>query len=174
MFPLSNILENTYGGYTIKKDTITHLLYMDDLKLYANNDKALHNMVTATHIYSNDIGMNFGIEKCAKVTLKKGKQVASENIKLEENFAVQDLAQEKNYKYLGVEEGGGISHSKMKGKIRNEFCKRVRKVLKTELNSKNKLMAINCLAVPVVTYGFNLIDWNFNIQSFNFIHVPVD
>ena len=106
--------------------------------------------------------MNFGIEKCAKVTLKKGKQVASENIKLEENFAVQDLAQEKNYKYLGVEEGGGISHSKMKEKIRNEFCKRVRKVLKTELNSKNKLMAINCLAVPVVTYGFNVIDWNMN------------
>ena len=32
-------------------------------------------------------------------------------------------------------------------------------VLKSELNSANKLEAINALAVPVVTYSFNIINW---------------
>ena len=32
-------------------------------------------------------------------------------------------------------------------------------VLKSELNSTNKLEAINTLAVPVVTYSFNIINW---------------
>ena len=32
-------------------------------------------------------------------------------------------------------------------------------VLKSQLNSANKLEAINTLAVPVVTYSFNIICW---------------
>ena len=32
-------------------------------------------------------------------------------------------------------------------------------VLKSQLNSANKLEAINTLAVPVVTYSFNVINW---------------
>ena len=135
---------------------------MDDLKLYACNDKALHNMVTATHLFSRDISMNFGIEKCAKVTLKRGRQTSSENVTLEEDFSVQDLVQGTDYKYLGVEEDGGISHNKMKQKIRKELYRRARKILQTELNSKNKIMALNSLAVPVVSYSFNIINWTIN------------
>ena len=30
---------------------------------------------------------------------------------------------------------------------------------KTELTCKNKIQAINQLAIPVVTYGFGIIDW---------------
>ena len=48
----------------------------------------------------------------------------------------------------------------MKEKIRKECIRRVRSILKTELNSKNKLTAINTLAIPVVTYSFNVINWN--------------
>ena len=32
-------------------------------------------------------------------------------------------------------------------------------VLKSQLNSANKLKAINTLAVPVVTYSFSIINW---------------
>ena len=33
-------------------------------------------------------------------------------------------------------------------------------ILETELNSKNKLTAINMLAMSVITYNLNIIDWN--------------
>ena len=46
----------------------------------------------------------------------------------------------------------------MKENIRKEYNRRIRMVLKSELNSANKLEAINTLAVPVVTYSFN-INW---------------
>ena len=47
----------------------------------------------------------------------------------------------------------------MKEKIRKEYYCRIRMVVKSELNSANKLEAINTLEVPVVTYSFNIINW---------------
>ena len=48
----------------------------------------------------------------------------------------------------------------MKEQLRKEIFRRTRKILKTELNSKNRITAINTLALPVVTYSFNIINWN--------------
>ena len=159
LIPLSRILDNIEGGFKMASTTISHLFYMDDLKLYAKDDETLCKMVSATNSFSKDIHMSFGIEKCAKVSLKRGKQVKAENLNLGDELAIQDLEQEQNYKYLGVEEKGGISQNKMKEKIRKEYYRRVRKVLKTELNSKNKIIAVNSLAVPVVLYSFNIVNW---------------
>ena len=72
---------------------------------------------------------------------------------------IQELDQEEVYKYLGLDESDGIQHSKMKEKIRKECNRRVRLVLRTELKGRNKIEAINSLAVPVVQYSFGIIDW---------------
>ena len=139
---------------------INHLFYMDDLKLYAQNDGELEGLLKTVKAFSDDIGMEFGLDKCAKATFKRGKLVTSENIELSDDTIIKQLDQEGTYKYLGVNEGDGVQHSKMKEKIRKECIPRVRSILKTELNSKNKLTAINTLAIPVVTYSFNVINWN--------------
>ena len=81
------------------------------------------------------------------------------NIEISGDTAIQELNQEEVYKYLGVDESDGIQHSKMKGKIRKEYYRRVRLILRTELNGRNKMEAINSLAVPVVQYSFGIIDW---------------
>ena len=47
----------------------------------------------------------------------------------------------------------------MKEKIRNECYRRVRAILKTELNWANRIEAINTLAMPDVQYNFNVINW---------------
>ena len=85
---------------------------------------------------------------------------SAENVVLNDESFIKKLEQEGTYKYLGVNEGDGIQHSKMKGKIRKECLRRVGLILKTELNSKNKITAINSLAVPVVIYSFNIVNWN--------------
>ena len=46
----------------------------------------------------------------------------------------------------------------MKEKIGKEYYRRIRMVLKSELNSANKLEAINTLAVSVVSYSLNIIN----------------
>ena len=141
------------------KDLISHLLFMDDLKLYADSDPNLNKLVQIVHKFSQDICMDFGLDKCSKCTLKKGKKVASENLQLENGTSIEDLRADTSYKYLGIEENGGIEHKLMREKITSQYFKRLKSICKTELTSRNKIQAINQLAIPVITYGYGIIDW---------------
>ena len=96
------------------------------------------------------MGMGFGLENCAKANFKRGKLASTGNIVINDDTEVQELDQEDVHKYLGVDESDGIQHSKMKEKIRKEYNRRVRLILRTELNGRNKVEAINSLAVPVI------------------------
>ena len=70
--------------------------------------------------------------------------------------------QKTGYGYLGMEEGEGVQHHKMKVKIKKEYKKRIKLVLKSELNARNKIAAINTLAVPVILYSYGVFDWKLN------------
>ena len=48
-------------------------MYMDDIKLFTKNKKELETLIHAVRIYSQYIGMEFGIEKCALLVMKSGK-----------------------------------------------------------------------------------------------------
>ena len=160
LIPLSKLLTQTGYGYKLFERRINHLFYMDDLKLYASNDNELEGLLKTVKAFSDDIGMEFGLSKCAKATFKKGKLEQTKNVVLDDDSVIKELDQEGTYKYLGVNAGDGIQHAKMKEKIKKECLRRVRSILKTELNSKNRITAINTLALPVVTYSFNIINWN--------------
>ena len=102
---------------------------------------------------------NLDWTKCAKASFKRGKKVAVEEIPLNDNQMIQYLDQAETYKYLGMEEGEGVQHHKMKVKIRKEYKRRIKIVLKSELNARNKRAPINNLAVPVILYSYGVIDW---------------
>ena len=57
------------------KFDFNHLLFMDDLKLYSRSEKALDSLVQTVRVFSEDVGMEFGIEKCAMLVMEKGKIV---------------------------------------------------------------------------------------------------
>ena len=86
----------------------------------------------------------------AKANFERGKLASTGNIVINDDTEVQELDQEEVYKYLGVDENDGIQHSKMKEKIRKEYNRRVRLILRTELNGRNKVEAVNSRAVPVI------------------------
>ena len=108
---------------------------------------------------SDDIKMEFGLGKCAKASFKRGKKVSVEGIPLNDNQVIQDLDQTETYKYLGMEEEEGVQHHKMKVKIRKGYKRRIKLMLKSELNAKNKIAAINTLTVPVILCSYGVIDW---------------
>ena len=83
-------------------------------------------------IFSDDIKMKFGLDKYAKATFIKGKLTKTSNIVLNQDTAIKKLDQKGTYKYLGINGGDGIQHSKMKEKIRKEYYRRIRMVLKSE------------------------------------------
>ena len=123
---------------------------MDDLKLYAKNDKELESLLSTVKQFSDDIGMEFGLDKCAKATFLKGKHTRTTAVELDVDTAICELDQDETYKYLGIDEGNGIQHSEMKEKIRKWIYRRARAILKTKLNSANRIEAMNTLAMPVV------------------------
>jgi hypothetical protein len=47
------------------------------------------------------------------------------------------LEQGKTYKYLGIEEKDGIQHQQMKERLQQEYRRKLRMILKWELNAKN-------------------------------------
>lgn len=43
---------------------------MDDLTFYGQNEKQIDKLVNIVRMFSEDIGMQFGISKCIKLTMK--------------------------------------------------------------------------------------------------------
>ena len=160
LVPLSHELNNADSGYKVYDRSINHLFYMDDLKLFAKNDRELEGLLTTVQQFSKDICMDFGLDKCAKATFVKGRIKKTSSISLDIDTTIRELDPEETYKYLGVNEGDGINHASMKERVRKEYYRRVRLLLKTELNSKNRIQAINTLAIPVVQYSFSILNWN--------------
>ena len=84
--------------------------------------------------FSDDINMEFGLEKCTKITFKRGKLTHVQNLVIDSNRVIQELEQGKTYKYLGIEESEGIQHQQMKESLKREYSRRLRMILKSELN----------------------------------------
>jgi hypothetical protein len=47
----------------------------------------------------------------------------------------------------------------MKDRLKQEHNRRLRMILKSELNAGNKITVIGSLAVPVLRYNFGIINW---------------
>ena len=52
-----------------------------------------------------------------------------------------------------------IKEHEMKIKVTAEYKRRLRLTLKSKLNSKNKIQAINTWAVALLRYGAGIINW---------------
>ena len=55
---------------------------MDDIELFARNEIELKSLIHAVRIYSQDIGTEFGKEKCAMLVMKSGKRHLTDGMEL--------------------------------------------------------------------------------------------
>ena len=60
---------------------------------------------------------------------------------------------------MGIVELDKIKENEMKEKTIKEYKRRLRLILKSKLNGKNKITAINTWAVAIFRYGAGVIDW---------------
>ena len=84
MMPLNHILGKCTARYkfTILQEKINHIIYMDDIKLYAKIEKELKTLIHTAKIYNQDVGMEFDREKCAMLVMKSGKRHLTNGIEL--------------------------------------------------------------------------------------------
>ena len=95
------ILQKVSGGYEMTKDgcRINHLLFMDDLKLFAKNEKEIDSLVQSVRIFSYHIGMKFDLEKCAAMTMERGKMVHLDGV-LEADHILHEESKERLKKVI--------------------------------------------------------------------------
>ena len=73
--PLNQELQKTGYGYQLDEQTkINYLFYVDDLKLYGTSDNQLTGLINTVKNVSGDIKIEFGLDKCAKASFKRGKK----------------------------------------------------------------------------------------------------
>ena len=74
LIPLTNELNRADCGYQVHgtERKISDLLYMDDLKLLSRNENESKNEIKIVQTISKDMNMNFDLEKCARICLKRG------------------------------------------------------------------------------------------------------
>ena len=127
------------------------------MKLITISEEELQKQIRTVKTTSDDTYMEFGLEKCAKIAFKRGKLVHLQNLVIDINREIQELEQGKTYKYLGIEENLAI-HQQMREIFKQEYS-RLRMILKSELNARNKITTIGTIAVPVLRYSFGIINW---------------
>ena len=87
-------------GYRFKSGTtINHHLYMDNIKLCAKNEQDIDSLIHLTRVFSSDIGMTFGLAKCGRLIVNRGKVKSTCGISLPEG-QIDDIGE--SYKYLGI------------------------------------------------------------------------
>ena len=132
---------------------------MDDIKLFAKNEKELETIILAVRIFSQDIRMEFGKEKCAMLVMKSGKRHMTDGMELPNHDKIRTLGENETYKYLRILEADTIKQVEMKDKSRKEYLRRTWKLLETKLSSRNLIKGINTWAVPLVRYSGPFLKW---------------
>ena len=89
-------------------------MYMDDIKLFAKIEKGLDTLIQTIRIYSQAIGMEFGIEKCDILMMISGKRETTEGIEQPNQERIRTLGEKEHYKYLGILEVDTIKRAEIK------------------------------------------------------------
>ena len=117
-------------------------------------------LVQTVRIFSEDIGMEFGIEKCAMLIMEKGKIVKSVGTELTDGKVIKSLQEGESCKYLEILEADKFLEEKMKLNVSKEYIRRIRKVLKSKLNGENLVCGVNTWTVSLLRYSAAFVSWS--------------
>ena len=76
-------------------------MFMGDLKLYGKSENEIKGLVSTVEVFSQDIGMEFGIKKCGVIIMNRGKVKSTDGIELPSGEKIREI-EEDGYKYLGT------------------------------------------------------------------------
>ena len=93
------------------------------------------------------------------LVMEKGKIVKSVVMELPDGKVIKSLHEGESYKYLGILEVGRFLEEKMKLNVLKEYIRRLRKILKSELNGGNLVCGVNTWAVSLLRYSAAFLCW---------------
>ena len=164
MAPISHALNSMKCGYTTASGkfthtqlTLSHLLYMDDLKLYASSEENLTKLMKVVESVSTAINMKMNTKKCAVAHFipkrLQQKQVKRKNTtSTDEVLGFPTVDGGSPYKYLGMEQSIGMEESEAWKRVEERCCKTVKQIWNSDLTYRQKINAYNTTVIPALTY----------------------
>ena len=118
MMPLNPILRKCTAGYKLSKskEKINHLMYRDDIKLFAKNQKESETLIHTVRIYSQNIGIEFSIEKFDVLIIKSDKGHMAEGMELPNQEKIRTPGEKETKKYSGILDANTTKQVQMKEK----------------------------------------------------------
>ena len=95
--------------------------------------------------------MEFGIEKCATLVMKSGKN-PTDGMELLNQDKIRTFREKETYKFLGILEADTIKQVETKEKMKKEYFRRTRKLLEIKLACRNLIKVITTWIVFLVRY----------------------
>ena len=91
--------------------------------------------------------------------MDRGKVIRTDGIRLPDGQNMNDI-DETGYTYLAVLDIDKIKKKEIQEKFSNEYLRWLRLILRSKLNGRNKIMAVNTWAVSVMRYGAGILKWD--------------
>uniref|UniRef100_A0A3B4BAA2 Uncharacterized protein n=1 Tax=Periophthalmus magnuspinnatus TaxID=409849 RepID=A0A3B4BAA2_9GOBI len=115
---------------------------MDDIKLYAKNERDIDSLIHTTRIYRTDIGMSFGLEKCSWMVTKRGKVVHTKGVSLPEGTIAD------RYKYLGIPQANGNLEERTRKSSHGQITQTSKLIVGSWLNMTGAVIRFLGAALP--------------------------
>ncbi|CAB3233677.1 unnamed protein product [Arctia plantaginis] len=103
--------------------------------------------------------MQFGVDKCKTHSINRGKTEYN-FYTLDTGEQIEPMDEHTTYKYLGFRQSRQIQQKQTKLELTQKFKARISQILRTQLNSRNTIKAINTYAIPVLIYSFGILAWS--------------
>ncbi len=159
--PLSEAVRETDGFHsTHQNGPITHLMFVDDLKVYAESGMMLEAAIGVVENVSGAMGVELGLKKCAVAHMVGGKEAVKGGVALKAGREVRELEKGEAYRYLGIQQRFGADLRRTKQGVEREYVGRTRSVWESGICAGRKVLAQNTWATAVLRYSLGTVCWS--------------
>ena len=130
----------------------THLLYINDLKMYASSENNLERVMRSVKRGMDSIGLRWNEKKCAVVHLKRGCVSQTENMWIDKLKSIKSLGEQSTYKFLGVLENSKQEDKLVLENVSKEYLRQLAIIWSSPLSDHSRIVATNQYALPVLSY----------------------
>ena len=96
------------------------------------------------------------MKRCCVIIMNRGKVKTTDGIEIPSGEKIRAIEKD-GYKYLSILKYNRVKEQEMKDKLRNEYFRSEKLILKSTLNGMNMIMSSNICAVCGLRYGARIL-----------------